>query len=155
MKKIPLTKGHWAIVDDEDFPILSQHKWYAAEGQSGTKAVRNRPVLYMHRFLMQAPKGMEVDHINGNTLDNRRANLRICTRSQNAMNTKVKSTSTTGIKGIGWHKGNKAWRIRIVVNGNRFERYTRTLQEAQGIYRKLEAKYHGEFGYYKSRELTS
>ena len=87
---IPLTRGLHVLVDAEDYEWLSKYKWYAtkptssgrvyaARGNSGAK-------IFMHRMIMRPPEGMVVDHINGNGLDNRRCNLRICTPVQNSRN---------------------------------------------------------------------
>lgn len=100
-KTIPLTRGQYAIVDDEDYERLSKMKWTylhkhgKSEGEgygvhyyrvgSKVKAVQ------MHRLITDAPAGMDVDHINGDGLDNRKSNLRVCTRSQNLRNQRVKS----------------------------------------------------------------
>ena len=80
-KQIPLTKGKFAIVDDEKFDVLSKIKWSMSHEYAA-----NYKLGYMHRYLTKAPKGKVVDHINGNTLDNRIKNLRICTVSENARN---------------------------------------------------------------------
>jgi len=100
MKTIELTKGKKALVDDEDFAELSQHKWCVniknSHGKTYFYAVRNtyergrlRPTLvYMHRVITAAPKGklLVVDHVNGDTLDNRRSNLQIVDRATNKLN---------------------------------------------------------------------
>jgi hypothetical protein len=88
MAIIPLTKGFSVIVDDEDFEWLNQWKWqyvgkYAARFVQ-TKKVRK--IILMHRLLVDPPEGLEVDHINRNKLDNRRANLRAVNRSENMKN---------------------------------------------------------------------
>ncbi len=87
---IPLTRGLQAIVDAEDYEWLSQYKWHANPSKrNGTiyaaRSVGHSSVL-MHRMIMRPPKGKVVDHINGNGLDNRRCNLRICNRQENARN---------------------------------------------------------------------
>ena len=100
-KLIPLTRGQNAIVDDEDHEWLSQWKWgvldhrgYAVRKNSKGKAT------WMHRLIINAPNGMQVDHINGDTLDNRRANLRLVTSQQNRMNQRLRSDNKTGYKGV-------------------------------------------------------
>src|ERR1035437_8429020 len=95
-REIPLTMGQVALVDDEDYDwLMSQGKWHALKRTHGTayyamRAVRKPGGGYshqcMHRILMDAPKGIEVDHINGNGIDNRRANLRTATHLQNSSN---------------------------------------------------------------------
>jgi len=71
----------------------------------------------MHRLLIHAPKGMEVDHINGNGLDNRICNLRICTRSQNQINKGLQKNNTTGYKGVSFIKKHRKYRATIRING--------------------------------------
>jgi hypothetical protein len=93
MKEIPLTKGAVAIVDDEDFGALNGRRWYltrqgyAARGGGQRNGVR-WPVEMMHRVVLAAPDASHVDHKNGIKTDNRRDNLRLCTRAENARNRK-------------------------------------------------------------------
>lgn len=88
MKTIQLTRGMVAIVDDDDYDHVTQFSWYAIKRRRLWHAAHkrtNKP-LYMHRVLLNAPPDMEVDHANGDGLDNRRHNLRLCTKRQNAQN---------------------------------------------------------------------
>lgn len=88
---IPITKGCFIIVDAEDAPSVSKRKWHLKENVSGNQyAVTciNGKSVRLHRMLLQASMNMEVDHINGDGLDNRRANLRVCIHSQNQANQK-------------------------------------------------------------------
>src|SRR5437879_4118875 len=110
MKKIPLTQGQFAIVDDADFLELSQFSWYAQKQRHGFYAVRcirdekgNQRTILMHREIMRTQDGFDTDHINNDKLDNRRENLRICTASQNMQNKDIRSDSTSGFKGVSWH----------------------------------------------------
>jgi hypothetical protein len=113
MKEIPLTKGYVALVDDEDFEWLSKFKWQANIKHSGdvyahrdtlAHEIRDNPALpnktKMHRLIMGFPEGKHVDHINGNTLDNRRQNLRVCSKGENMRNSKLQRRSKTGYKGV-------------------------------------------------------
>jgi hypothetical protein len=90
-KEIALSRGLFAIVDAEDFEALSQHKWYAHSTAKGARMYAARRVgngrAYMHRVIMGKPEVGDIDHINGNPLDNRRSNLRIVTRAENCRNT--------------------------------------------------------------------
>jgi murein L,D-transpeptidase YafK len=111
MKTILLSKNKVALVDDEDFEYLNQWKWsyingYAAR-RPGGRWVR------MHRLLMNTPANMETDHVNGNTLDNQKINLRICTSRQNKANQHKRSDNTSGYKGVNWHKENRCWVAHI------------------------------------------
>lgn len=123
MKKIKLTQGKYALVDDEDFDELNKHKWFARydkcmEGYYALCHLKDekRTMVYMHRIIMNAPKGVEVDHINHDTLDNRKENLRLCTHSQNLMNQIQHKLFSSKYKGVSWHKGNKRWISRIMIN---------------------------------------
>ena len=96
-----------AIVDDEDYDrvmeaINSRAKWYAHSPPPSKKyyAMNGDRDILIHRIVMNAPKGMDVDHINGDPLDNRKENLRICTRSENCRNKKVRADSKSGYKGV-------------------------------------------------------
>ena len=94
-KKIELSKGKCALVDNEDYERLMQYKWCASKTKIGYYSIRKdytsgkQKTILMHRIIMDCPKGMIVDHINHNALDNRKENLRICTNSQNLMNQRV------------------------------------------------------------------
>ncbi len=125
MKMIPLTHGKVALVDDQDYNWLSQFKWRAQK--SGKRpdafyAVRNitinkrRTTVQMHRQIMRPPKGLEIDHKNNNGLDNRRSNLRFCTRSQNMANSRGHSKRRSSFKGVSFHTQFKKWRAIITQN---------------------------------------
>lgn len=92
MKEIPLTQGKFAIVDDEDYEILSQHRWLfnAKTGYASRSTYTPPRTVYMHRILLGvSDRGTDVDHINGDKLDNRKCNIRTATRSQNQQNQKI------------------------------------------------------------------
>lgn len=87
-----LSAGHsdkYALVDQEDYEKLSQHKWYYRNDGYVAKKDK-KDTVYLHRFIMNTPKSMHTDHVNHNRLDNRKENLRICTREENMQNTKGK-----------------------------------------------------------------
>lgn len=121
-KRIPLTRGKFAIVDDADHEWLSQyqwcalrnkHHWYAITSQPGN----NKKKIYMHRLILNAPKGLLVDHKNRDGLDNRRANIRLCTNSENMQNQGPRQRPNKTYKGIS-PKGNR-WAATISLDGNR------------------------------------
>ncbi len=125
MKEIPLTQGYVAIVDNEDYEELMRWKWYAAIQESQPVARRNtrkaeggkRRVVLMHRQILRALPGEDVDHANHTTLDNRRSNIRRCTPSQNQGN-RCKSTGCSSrFKGVRWHKGAHKWCAQIKYRG--------------------------------------
>ncbi len=115
--KIQLNKG-FAQVDDLDFPWLNKFNWtvnnqgYAWKSNWGRKPSH----FLMHRLIMRAQKGQEVDHINGDRLDNRRENLRIATHKQNSYNSKSRGGSSQ-YKGVTWDKQTNKWRSLIRENG--------------------------------------
>jgi len=102
MKNIALTQGKIAIVDDEDYDWLSEHKWYF---NRYPRRRCGKETLAMHRAIMKPPDGYEVDHINRNTLDNRKDNLRIVTRKENADNRGMFKNNTSGATGVCFQKG--------------------------------------------------
>ncbi len=115
-KEIPLTRGHVAIVDDEDYEWLSQWKWTAFQSGNQVYAYRkhkNKSVL-LHRLITSAPKGKVVDHINRNGLDNRRENLRVVGRKENALNSSFIPNGTSKYRGVRYSKN--AWQSEIMVD---------------------------------------
>jgi hypothetical protein len=122
MKEIELTQGQVAIVDDEDFEYLSQWKWYANFhkrcGKFYARAnIGNGKKLQMHRVVIKCPQSFEVDHINHNTLDNQKDNLRIATKSENQMNAIINSVNKIGMKGVTLRRGE--YHVTITKNKKR------------------------------------
>lgn len=152
MKKIKLTQNQYALIDDADFEFLSQWKWSMHTSNNNKYAYRKdkntdyKKDVFMHRLITKCPKYKEVDHIDGNSLNNQRKNLRICTRSENAMNTGISKTNTSGFKGVMWHKRDKAWRAGIKKKGKHIHLGNfKDKEEAIEARRKGEIKYHGRF----------
>lgn len=123
-KEIPLTQGQVAIVDDDVYESISRHCWqalwdgncfYAARRVATRKGERR--VVMMHREIVNAPDNLNVDHKNGNGLDNRRANLRICTQAQNTHNRRKNKQSMSIYKGVCWMGKIGKWMARIMVDG--------------------------------------
>jgi hypothetical protein len=115
MKKIPLSQGQYTLVDDGDFEWLSKRKWYASKDYNTFYALREVQKNYksknllMHREIMKAPKGMQVDHIDGNGLNNQKSNLRLCTPAQNQRNRRLNKNNTSGYRGVCWFKDHAKW----------------------------------------------
>lgn len=111
---IHLTKGFVALVDDEDYNKLIETKWHYSNGYAKHRSWENgkRTCMSIHRVVMNAQPGQEVDHINGNGLDNRRANLRFATHSQNLCNSKKRvDGKLSKYKGVTRH--NNKWKAQI------------------------------------------
>lgn len=116
MKEINLKKGKVALVDDEDFEMLKIFKWWF-DGCYAATMVRGRKYR-LHRFLVARVKGLEVDHIDRNKLNNQKSNLRLVTRQQNAANTGLRKNNTHGYKGVRQMSGSKTrWQAQIGVGG--------------------------------------
>jgi DNA polymerase-1 len=153
--RIPLTQGKYAIVDPDDYRRLSKYKWYVVGRPGSQYAVRShttknakRSAIYMHREVIKAPDDFFADHINRNSLDNRKANLRPATRAQNVQNrTKFrKGKYSSKYKGVTWNCGHRLWQVDIKFNGNHiflgsFESEVR----AAKAYDRAAKRYHGEF----------
>lgn len=151
VKLIPLTQGKFTLVDDVDFNKLSGFKWCAMRVKGGKyyakRTVREgegKKNIFIHRLVAETPKGMDTDHINGDTLDNRRANLRWCSATENMRNQKIHSDNTSGFKGV--FKSRNRWVARIRINGiNKHLGSFKEKEDAARAYDSNAKKYFGEF----------
>ena len=154
MKEIALGGGKVALVDDCDFEFLNRVKWKPLKTKTGnyyavhtyTSSAGVRTILAMHKLVAQPRYGFLVDHINGNGLDNRRENLRLATRIQNAHNRRPNRRSKSGFKGVSLAGRN--WRAQIVAHGQRHDlgSFGNTYAAARA-YNAAAQKYHGEFAW--------
>lgn len=146
------------MVDDEDYEVVSSFRWFAyvsgitknyfrAARFSTTKNGQKKKMIHLPRFLLNAPDGMVVDHINGDTLDNRRSNLRICTTSENGMNATIGKRNTSGYKGVsGYPSKLRPWTAMITYQQQKvFIGNFDTKEEAALAYNKKAKEYFGEF----------
>jgi hypothetical protein len=121
---VPLTRGCEAIIDASDAGMICQFNWriqsagpnHKYAGRS-VKLNGHQTIILMHRFICQASPGDYIDHVNGNRLDNRRDNIRICTQSENLCNRAKQSNNRSGYKGVYLHAPG-VWRSRIQFRGN-------------------------------------
>ena len=150
---VPLTKGMEATVDLDDLSLVSSVNWWALCNKHGhayaqrTEMVDGRvKSVLMHRLIMHCPEGMLVDHINGNGLDNRRANLRICTHNDNMKNQVVHRINKLQAKGVYLPKGKKRYKATITFNGRKIRLGTfGTVEEAAAAYKGAAMALAGEF----------
>ncbi len=99
VKRIPLTGGQYALVDASDYEWLSQYTWHVCASGYAVR-IEKRKRVYMHRQIMDPPKGKFVDHIDGNRANNCRTNLRTCTLGQNMRNRSKHAGATSRFKGV-------------------------------------------------------
>jgi HNH endonuclease len=157
---VTLTRGYEAVIDADDVALVQGADWcalcrtragrvvkvYAYRGQKvpGTKKVKG---ILMHRFLLKAPAGIEVDHIDGNGLNNQRKNLRLATRFENQQNCPKPVTNTSGAKGASMHKATGKWVANIRAHGKQHHLGLFNCRTAAAVaYAVASTKLHGEFG---------
>ena len=161
MRKIKLTQNQYALVDDEDFDKLNCYKWCASYSKYTHSfytvraiSIKNgeQKTILMHRIIMDAPRKLQVDHINHNTLDNRKQNLRLCTHRQNILNQKSHKVTSSKYKGVYLNKHKyknivyKYWKAQIVINGEKiYLGYFKTENRAAKAYDKKAKELFGKF----------
>jgi hypothetical protein len=156
MIRIALNRGLCAVIDDDDFELVSQCRWLVIPGRKGrfyaystVKVPAYGRKMLMHRLIMGSPKGMQVDHRNeDDTLDNRKSNLRVATHGQNQMNTGKHAHNTTGYKGVYLEKRTGKYRGRVIANKRSYvRRGFSTPEEAYAFVCEKIKEHHGEFAH--------
>jgi len=157
---IPLTKGKSAIVDFEDYErITAMGKWHCCSyGYARiTKKIQphnKRFAIIMHRLITDVNSGVEIDHINGNKIDNRKNNLRYCSRSENVKNVGIRKDNKSGYKGVSWVERDRKWCAYISSNGKRYSLGHYSDPHLAAIAYNNAAKIlHGEFAFFNTVTL--
>lgn len=163
-RRIYLGEGYWTILDSRDYYRLRGYKWYIF-GRCGkfyaqrSKIIANErtvPVA-MHREIIKAPKGKLIDHRNGDSLDNRRENLRPATRAQNRRNAvKTRRKTSSKYNGVSLEKKSRSWKMQLRRNGRTISsgRFKNEIDAAKA-YDKAAKKYFGEFARLNFPETTA
>lgn len=137
------------LIDSDDFDKIKKYKWFVSKNSNYIVAhdkLNHAKTIYLHRFIMDCPKDMQVDHINNDTLDNRKENLRICTQFENSKNQRKHKNNTSGYKGVSWAKKENKWIASIRIDGKKVRLGGREdLNEAILLYNEAAIKHHGEF----------
>lgn len=152
--EVKLKNNHTLLIDDADWNLVKNFKWtahkkppnncyyaIATDYSSGKKKT-----IYLHNLLINKPSAFTIDHINGDGLDNRRQNIRLATKSQNAGNQKLRANNKTGFKGVCFHKQHKLYMATIKVNYKGIHLgYFKTPESAAKAYDKAAIKHFGKF----------
>lgn len=146
MKKLLTNKGVEFIIDDEDFTLVSKYTWHLNHKGYVRSEIRGKQVM-LHRVVMNVTDPqLQVDHIKGNKLDNRKSQLRICTNQQNQFNRGKNKNNTSGYKGVKWRADRSKW--IAVINFNRKRKILGSFEcpkEASKAYVTAAKNLHGEF----------
>ena len=159
-KSIPIiNSGMFAIVDDEDYELVSKFRWHLKQ-KGGRYYARCKMFMgylsgksigcsmYLHRLILRPPKNKQIDHHNHNCLDCRKTNLRVCTNGQNKQNSRSCINSSSKYKGISWNKRNKKWVAAIKNNGKTINLGSFVDEQMAALaYNEAAQKYFGEYAY--------
>jgi hypothetical protein len=151
---VPLTKGFVAVIDAADVHLVNGFNWTAMVRPRTVYAKRHvrtgdgtRTTILLHRVIAATPDGMQTDHRDGNGLNNTRDNLRNATHAENQRNQRLSIASTSGFKGVHWHKREKAWTAQIKCGGKAHNLGSfASAEAAAAAYAEASAALHGEFG---------
>ena len=151
--RIPLTQGKVALVDSADLSLVAEHKWWVYRhgrtfyAETHIRRIDGtRTLLKMHRLLLNPRPGFQTDHIDGDGLNNIRANLRAATTAENQHNQRLSRRNTSGYKGVSFNKQAGKFKAEIRVNGPQLHLgYFTTAEDAHAAYSEAAARYHGEF----------
>lgn len=141
---IPLTNQKYAIIDDEDYDLIKDCKWQCRYDGYAVASKGRR----MHRIIMGLSKRDKVwvDHINGDGLDNRKINLRVCNSTQNIANSKMRINNKSGFKGVYWNKERQKWSAQIKFHRkSTYIGHFNNIEEAAHAYDKVAYQLFGEF----------
>jgi predicted MarR family transcription regulator len=137
-------------IDIEDVTIVKQYKWHLSNNGYVTSSF---PDIYLHRLIMYAPNNRRVDHINHNTLNNRKYNLRICSAQENVMNSKISKNNTSSVTGVNYRKDRNKWRAYIMFNRKQINLgFYDNFYDAVKARKEAEIKYFGEFAPFNTKE---
>lgn len=157
---VPLTKGYEAIIDASNVSLIDKWNWvaltvYRKNGsircvygwRNTPRGVGKRRPIYLHREILGIAHGILCDHIDGNGLNNCKANLRVATHSENQRNGRLSSRNSSGVKGVYWNRANRNWVAQIRANGKCINLGSfSNIEMAAKSYAEASRKYHGDFG---------
>jgi hypothetical protein len=159
-KYIKLSNGMKAIIDAEDWKKVKHFSWGFGYGHAKKSGYQQYVGAYkgnyqgsmmLHRFIMDTPKGFHTDHINGNHLDNRKSNLRVCSAQQNQWNSRKHIIQSSKYKGVSWYKRDKCWRAYANLNYQQIHLgYFKSEIEAAKVYNRKAKELYGAFAFLNS-----
>ncbi len=152
MKRIKLTRGKYALADDEDFEFLSKWKWYFSDKGYAVRTTYlsdgQQTTIRMHSLVLLSRLNQQIDHANRDKLDNQKFNLRFSTQANNCCNAGIRKDNISGFKGVSWCSTMLKWRVQVQTEGAKksIGNYENK-EDAARAYNEAAIKYHGEFAY--------